>query len=155
MTLGAKLLESEEQRKAAARQAKGQALIDFFKITCAAEVEAAILENRQPRWLNPPAELRHLFAARLSNNELLNHENPRSEYFVEWTEIKVWAKENGLEVAVGKSDDKLDRVVKPWNCYNWMGTLTAIRPEHENSIVVHQQPKGFWTTLADVIFGKK
>lgn len=155
MTLGAKLLENEEARQDALRAARGRSLVDFFKVKCAAEVEAAILENRQPRWLNPPAELRHLFAAKLSNNELLNHENPHSEYFVEWTEIKAWAKENGLEVAVGKSDDKIDRVVKPWNSYNWMGTLKAIRPEHENPIVVYQQPKGFWTTLADVIFGKK
>lgn len=154
MTLGAKLLENEEKRRLAAREARGKALIDFFKVTCRKEVEEAIAKNRPPQWLTPPPSIRHLFAGRLSHNDLLDHERPNSEYAVEWAEIKTWAKSEGLEVVTGYSEQRPGNPVKPWAEYNWMGRLQPIQPSPPSDIVVYRQ-KGFWVIILDAIFGKK
>lgn len=155
MTLGARLIESEDSRKRAAREASGRALVDFFKVTCVAEVERAIAENRPVRWINPPSELRHLFAGRLSQSSMLDHENPRSKYHVEWLEIKSWAKDNGLVVETGYLDQRPQRVTKPWAEYEWKGRLVAARQETHLEVEIYKQSKSFFTSLADAIFGKR
>ena len=153
MTLGAKLLESEEKRKAEIRQAKGKALIDFFKVTCALDVSQAIANGRSTTYNLPPQEIRHLFARPLSRGELPDHENPNSEFVVEWMEIKAWATEQQLRIVTGYTKDSTEYST-PWGRLNWMGKVEPIRPDQNKDAEVIPE-KTFWEGLADAVFGRR
>lgn len=153
MTLGAKLLESEEKRNAVIRQAKGRALVDFFKITCAAEVNQAIENGRSTSYILPPQEIRHLFARPLSHGDRPDHENPNSEFVVEWMEIKAWAAEQQLRIVTGYTKDSL-QYSTPWGKLNWMGKVDPIRPDQNKDAEVIPE-KSFWESLADAVFGRR
>lgn len=111
------------------------------------------------RLVGAPEELRPLFQAPVSRDDIPNHLNPNSAFAPAWNELKEWMRTEGLDISTGYEMNKSIGGV-PWANKHWGAYLYIPEKKQEAAKPVKPTPpptrkvvQGANFTRLEVVFG--